>query len=194
MKGVVLIKKGCLLAICGIFVAVILFFNYCSSPKKAKDKEIIARAILHPKNGSSLKGEAVFKKKGESIIILVQIANLKEGEYAVHIHQVGDCSAEDGSSAGGHWNPTQQNHGKWGTFPFHSGDIGNIIIDKDEKGSIKRATDRRWCVDCSDEKKDILNKSIIVHEKADDFISQPSGDAGRRIGCGVISVGAWMKE
>ncbi len=104
-------------------------------------------------------------------------------KVAVHIHENGDC-ADMGKAAGGHWNPTGANHGKWGSASFHSGDIGNVSLDSKGNGSLEMETDL-WSLG-GDAKTNILNKSIIVHGGVDDFTSQPSGNAGTRIACGVI--------
>ncbi|MGK2863490.1 MAG: superoxide dismutase family protein [Chitinophagaceae bacterium] len=102
---------------------------------------------------------------------------------AVHIHEHGDCS-DMGNMAHGHWNPTNAEHGKWGSGSFHSGDIGNVKLDSKGKGTIKLETDL-WTLGGKHDK-NILNKAIIVHGGVDDFKTQPTGDAGTRIGCGVI--------
>ncbi|MGN6401810.1 MAG: superoxide dismutase family protein [Flavisolibacter sp.] len=102
---------------------------------------------------------------------------------AVHIHDMGDCG-EMGKHAGGHWNPTNQNHGKWGSNSFHSGDIGNVSLDANGKGTLQMETDL-WSLG-GDTKTNILDKTIIVHSGMDDFTSQPSGNSGERIGCGII--------
>ncbi len=102
---------------------------------------------------------------------------------AVHIHEKGDC-ADMGKAAGGHWNPTNAQHGKWGSASFHSGDIGNVSLDGKGYGTMEMETDL-WSLG-GDMKTNILGKSIIVHGGVDDFTSQPSGNAGTRIGCGII--------
>lgn len=102
---------------------------------------------------------------------------------AVHIHEHGDCSNK-GDSAHGHWNPTKAQHGKWATGSFHSGDIGNVKLDKNGKGTMELTTDL-WSLGGVNAK-NILRRSIIVHGGTDDYKSQPSGNAGSRIGCGVI--------
>jgi superoxide dismutase, Cu-Zn family len=103
---------------------------------------------------------------------------------AVHIHEHPGCG-DQGKDAHGHWNPTKANHGKWGSDAFHSGDIGNVELDKDGKGSRELETDR-WTIG-GDSTTNILNRSIIVHGGVDDFKTQPTGNAGNRIGCGIIS-------
>ena len=102
---------------------------------------------------------------------------------AVHIHEHGDCG-DNGKMSHGHWNPTNQQHGKWGSASFHVGDIGNVKLDKEGKGMITLETDL-WTLGGSHEK-NILNKAVIVHGGVDDYTTQPTGNAGSRIGCGVI--------
>lgn len=103
---------------------------------------------------------------------------------AVHIHANGDCG-DMGKAAGGHWNPTNVEHGKWGSNSFHSGDLGNIKLDMNGNGDMELESDL-WSLG-GDAKTNILNKAIIVHGGEDDFVSQPSGNAGTRIGCGIIN-------
>ena len=133
-----------------------------------------------------ISGEAVFTHNDEQITLMIEIHDTSPGLHAVHIHEHGDCSAPDGTSAGGHWNPTSTAHGKWGEGEFHLGDIGNIMVAEDGTGSISLTTDL-WEIGTGSDV-DVVGKSIIVHAGADDFISQPSGAAGARIGCGVIEL------
>lgn len=102
---------------------------------------------------------------------------------AVHIHEMGDCG-DMGKMTGGHWNPTNQSHGKWGSASFHSGDIGNITLDETGKGSLE-LTSNLWSIG-GDSTTNILDRAIIVHGGVDDYTSQPSGNSGARIGCGII--------
>ena len=151
-----------------------------------EEKEIRkAIATMGPNNNSDLEGEVVFTQEDGEVSMTALITGLPEGEHAIHIHENGDCS-EDGSAAGGHWNPTDEKHGKWGDAEgYHKGDIGNFTTDSNGNGTITMSTDE-WCIGCGDEEKDILGKSVIVHDGVDDFTSQPSGNAGTRVGCGVI--------
>ena len=87
-----------------------------------------AIAIIGSASGSDLTGTAVFTQSGDTITLTIEIQNVSPGLHAVHIHEKGDCSAPDGTSAGGHWNPTNVAHGKWGEGEFHLGDIGNITV------------------------------------------------------------------
>ncbi len=102
---------------------------------------------------------------------------------AVHLHEHGDCS-DMGKGAHGHWNPTNKQHGKWGSDNFHSGDIGNVTLDAQGKGSLTLETNL-WSIG-GDSTTNILNRAVIVHGGVDDFVTQPTGNAGGRIGCGVI--------
>jgi Cu-Zn family superoxide dismutase len=144
-----------------------------------------AMAEIQAKSKSNVSGTVTFTQTDGIVTMSANISGLTPGNHAIHIHENGDCSAADGSSAGGHWNPTKVSHGKWGVDTFHVGDIGNISADSNGKGSISRETGL-WCIGCDDETKNIVGKSIIIHAGPDDFTSQPSGAAGPRVGCGVI--------
>ncbi len=144
----------------------------------------LASATIEPANESGATGMATFIQEDNQITLYVEIYNASPGLHGIHIHEFGDCSAPDGSSAGGHWNPTGVAHGKWGEGEFHLGDIGNINVGDDGTGSIELTTDL-WEMGTGSDF-DIIGRSIIIHADADDFTSQPSGNAGARIGCGTI--------
>lgn len=157
----------------------------------AEDSEMedVSRELMvqmEPKSNSDLTGNVTFTEENGEVTMTAEFTGLKEGMHAIHLHEKADCSADDGTSAGGHWNPTFEDHGEWGSEKgYHRGDIGNFDVNAEGKGSITFTTDQ-WCIGCEDEKKNILNKAVIVHDGADDFVSQPSGAAGTRVGCGVI--------
>lgn len=157
----------------------LIFFSCTNNEEKT------AIANISAKSDSEVTGQVSFTEKDGNVIMKATLEGLTEGNHAIHIHEIGDCSAPDGKSAGGHWNPTEQNHGKWMQEPFHTGDIGNLVANTAGKGSIERETDL-WCLDCDDDKKNIIGKAIIIHAGPDDFSSQPSGAAGPRVGCGEI--------
>lgn len=102
---------------------------------------------------------------------------------AVHLHEHGMCG-NFGSDAHGHWNPTGAQHGQWGSASFHSGDIGNIALDANGRGKLEIIT-KLWSIGGSDNT-NILDRGVIVHSGVDDYTSQPAGNSGTRIGCGVI--------
>jgi len=121
---------------------------------------------------------------GKVIMTLDLTVPAKAGKtIAVHIHEHGDCG-DTAKLAHGHWNPTNAQHGKWGSASFHSGDIGNVKLNAKGKGSLSLTTDL-WTLGGKPDK-NILGKSIIVHGGMDDYKTQPSGNSGTRIGCGVI--------
>ncbi|HPF11333.1 MAG TPA: superoxide dismutase family protein [Flavobacteriaceae bacterium] len=141
---------------------------------------------LASKSGSTAMGKVSFVEENGQVTFTARLYGLKPGIHAIHIHEKADCTAEDGTSSGGHWNPTFQPHGKWGDAGgYHLGDIGNFEANENGEGSITLTTDQ-WCIGCGDANKDVLGKAIIVHEGADDFTSQPSGNAGARVSCGGI--------
>jgi Cu-Zn family superoxide dismutase len=157
----------------------------CKTNTNSADTKTLTVA-LEPKSSSTVAGEATFTEKDGNVTFTAKISGLTPGIHAIHIHEKSDCSAADGSSAGGHWNPTFKKHGKWGVAEYHKGDIGNFTADAQGNGTITLTTDE-WCIGCEDESKDVLGKGLIVHQGADDFTTQPTGDAGGRVACtGII--------
>lgn len=134
------------------------------------------------KSGTDTQGTVKFVQKGKTVEMDINAYKLTPGIHAIHIHEKGDCSAADASSAGGHWNPTSHQHGRWNNGEFHMGDIGNLSADK-EGAARKIFTTDKWCIGCKDESKNILGKTLIIHAKEDDFHTQPTGNAGGRVGC-----------
>jgi Cu-Zn family superoxide dismutase len=183
------VRKGTLL---GVGAAGLLAFTLALAREKPKIVGIEAKppggpkavATIEPRSGSSVVGKAIFRSEGGTVSLSLELRNLPPGLHAVHLHEKGDCSAPDASSAGGHWNPTQADHGEWGHPPFHLGDIGNIAPQPDGTASLSFSTEEWTLGDGSI--RDIAGKSLVVHEKPDDFKTQPTGGAGGRIGCGVI--------
>jgi len=178
-----------------LFVMVVVFFSACTSGSKQGDEgqtgaeeqqdEITAKAVMEPASGSQVTGEATFTEENGTIVFELNAENLTPGEHAVHLHEKGDCSAEDASSAGGHWNPTMKPHGKRGDgTSFHKGDIANISVGDDGKGTLKLSIDD-WSIGGADST-NVIGKSVIIHADPDDFTSQPAGNAGARVSCGVI--------
>ena len=159
-------------------------FIGCKPQNKSADTKKLNIA-LEAKSNSSVTGTATFIEKNGKVTFEAKVSGLKPGVHAIHIHEKSDCSAADGSSAGGHWNPTFKKHGKWGVGEYHKGDIGNFTADEKGNGSIKITTDE-WCIGCGDQTKDILEKGLIVHDGTDDFTSQPAGNAGARVACTAI--------
>jgi Cu-Zn family superoxide dismutase len=164
-----------------ILIALILG---CKSNSNASDSKKL-NITFESKSNSSVTGTASFIEKNGTVTFEAKLSGLKPGSHAIHIHEKSDCSAADGSSAGGHWNPTFKKHGKWGVGDYHKGDIGNFNADEKGNGTISLSTDE-WCIGCGDATKNILGKGLIVHDGTDDFTSQPAGNAGVRVACSAI--------
>ena len=142
---------------------------------------------MQSKSNSAVNGEITFEEEDGEVKMKAVFSGLDEGPHAIHLHENSDCSSADGKSAGGHWNPMNQPHGKWGDEKgYHKGDIGNFTADAEGNATVEFATEE-WCMGCDDENKNIIGRSVIVHKGQDDFTSQPSGDAGARVACtGII--------
>ncbi|KAF0243415.1 MAG: Cu/Zn superoxide [Planctomycetota bacterium] len=152
----------------------------------ASAKETKAVAKIESRDGSTVKGTATFTAKDGKVTLKVEIEGATAGMHAFHIHEKGDCSGADAKTAGGHWNPTAKAHGKWGEGEFHLGDIGNMNVGADGKGTLEVTTDL-WSVGTGKDN-DVVGKSVIVHEGVDDFKTQPTGNAGKRFGCAAIEL------
>lgn len=159
-----------------------------TTTETTNENEARAQAVLSgTQSDTTVTGTVNFKEDDGKVEMKLEITVPKKANssVAVHIHEHGSCG-DMGKEAHGHWNPTNENHGKWGTAPFHRGDIGNVKLDGEGKGTLELETDL-WTISGSDTTKNILNKAIIVHGGEDDFKTQPTGNAGSRIGCGVIT-------
>ena len=167
----------------GIAALGLLIFSCKSSSTNDSTKKL--EITFESKSGSNVKGNAVFTEKNGEVTLIAKLTGLKPGIHAIHIHEKADCSAVDAASAGGHWNPTFKKHGKWGDAEHHKGDIGNFTADVDGNATVLFSTDE-WCIGCGDATKDILNKGLIVHANPDDYVTQPTGNAGGRVACSAI--------
>ena len=134
--------------------------------------------------GSDISGKADFMDTPEGLKISVDLENVPPGSHGFHIHENGACG-DEGKAAGGHYNPNQMPHGltsKDGVEHVHAGDLGNIMIGEDGSGKLEAVLAG---LTLSGGKYEVAGRSLILHEKEDDF-GQPTGNAGGRIGCGVI--------
>ncbi len=169
-----------------IIVSIIVIVAVIIGCKTANSNDLKKLVLsFEPKSNSTVSGTASFIEKNGKVTFEAKISGLKPGIHAIHIHEKSDCSAADGSSAGGHWNPTFKKHGKWGAGEYHKGDIGNFTADENGNGIITLTTNE-WCIGCGDPTKDILGKGLIVHQGADDFVTQPTGNSGARVACSAI--------
>jgi len=144
-----------------------------------------AVAVLHPTTNTTCHGVVRFTEEGDSVKVVADLEGLTPGQkHAFHIHQLGDCSSQDGMSAGGHYNPENHPHGLPDHGPRHAGDLGNVQADNDGKAHYEITVSG---ITIAGMKNPIIGRGVIVHAKPDDG-SQPVGNAGGRIACGVIGV------
>jgi Cu-Zn family superoxide dismutase len=143
-----------------------------------------AIAVLHPTKMSTISGNIIFTREDNGIHIIAEINGLSPGKHGFHIHEFGDCSADDATSAGGHFNPENVEHGSPDARIRHVGDLGNIEVGADSSGHY----DRVDTVITFSGLHSIIGRSVVVHEGEDDLTSQPTGNAGSRLGCGVIGI------
>jgi len=156
-----------------------------ASAMTAASGQAAAMANLEGRSNTPTSGTATFTKgEGNQVALRLQVTNAKPGTHAAHIHEKGDCSAPDASSAGGHWNPTGEHHGQWGHDGHHLGDLGNVEVGPDGTGTLTLTSDK-WTLGDGGPN-DIVGKAVVVHANVDDFTSQPAGNAGGRVACGVI--------
>jgi superoxide dismutase, Cu-Zn family len=149
----------------------------------APPKEAVA--VLHPTAGQHCQGVVRFTEAGDSVKVVADLEGLSPGQkHAFHIHQCGDCSSPDGMSAGGHYNPEGHQHGLPEAESRHAGDLGNLQADDQGKVHYEITVSN---ISVMGAKNPIVGRGVIVHAKVDDG-SQPVGNAGGRIACGVIGI------
>jgi Cu-Zn family superoxide dismutase len=143
-----------------------------------------ATATLAPTAGNIAAGTGSFTQKGDKVTVTAKASGLAPGGHGFHIHEKGDCSAPDGMSAGGHFNPTGKPHGSPATPDHHAGDMPMLQADASGNAILTADLD---VIRIGGGAPDIVGKSIIVHKDADDFKTQPTGNSGARVACGVIT-------
>lgn len=142
-----------------------------------------AKVDLAPASKSKVKGTATFVEVDGGVEITANLEGLKPGEHGWHVHANGDCSAPDASSAGDHFNPDNHKHGAPDGDERHAGDFGNLMAGKDGKAT-KTITMKGASL--AEGASSLVGKALIIHDKKDDLKTQPSGNAGPRVACGVI--------
>lgn len=143
-----------------------------------------AVAILHPTQGNEVRGRVTFTQADSGIAIVADIEGLAPGQHGFHVHRFGDCTAPDGTSAGGHFNPDGMPHGAPTDAERHVGDLGNVTADDSGMAHYERTDD----VIALSGDHSIIGRGLIVHAGEDDLVSQPTGNAGPRVACGVIGI------
>ena len=166
------------------FVFLFALIVSVSAPFAFADDATKAIAVLGSTANSKVTGTVTFTKSGDEVKVVADINGLTPGKHGFHIHEFGDCSAPDATSAGSHFNPAKHNHGAPDASDRHAGDLGNIEADASGKAHLE-STDKVMKLSGNDS---IVGHAVIVHEKADDLKTQPTGDAGARLACGVIGV------
>ena len=145
---------------------------------------ISAVCILYPTEGNETSGIVKFTQTSEGIKIVADVNGLTPGKHGFHIHEFGDCSGLDGKSAGGHFNPDNKKHGAPADVERHVGDLGNLVAGDDGKSHYEWIDNRISFTGSNS----IIGRAIIVHAGEDDLTSQPTGNAGARLACGVIGL------
>lgn len=166
------------------FKILILAFLFIQPIFGQKGKVTEAICEISPTQGNNAKGTVSFRQTKKGVKVVVNLTGLTPGKHGFHIHEFGDCSAPDGSSAGGHFNPDHHDHGAPMDAIRHAGDLGNVTADAMGNAHME-FTDKMMMLNGE---KSIINKGVIVHKNGDDLKSQPTGDAGPRAGCGTIVV------
>ena len=146
-----------------------------------------ATAALQPTKGSKAFGEATFEQAGDKVRVIVFAQGLKPGaDHGFHIHEAGDCSSGDGMSAKGHFNPHGKPHGDPKSAERHAGDLPSLKAGKDGRAKIDVTVD---AISIGQGAGNIVGRGLIIHADPDDYTTQPTGNAGARIACGVIKAG-----
>ncbi len=147
----------------------------------------MAKATLHDASGKEV-GHARFNETSKGLQVTVDVHGLPVGTHAAHIHEVGKCEAPDFKSAGGHFNPEGKHHGHKNPQGWHAGDLPNLTVGTNGKGHATWVLEDLSVLrhDASDILTHAGGTSIVIHANADDEMSDPAGNAGNRIACGVI--------
>jgi superoxide dismutase, Cu-Zn family len=143
----------------------------------------VAVATLEPTKDNSVGGTVTFTQKGNKVVVAAKITGLAPGQHGFHIHEKGDCSSGDGMSAGGHFNPFGKPHGNPAAGDHHAGDMP--ALNADASGNASLTADLSG-VTIGSGAGGIVGKAVIVHKDPDDFTTQPTGNSGARVACGVI--------
>jgi Cu-Zn family superoxide dismutase len=180
-------------------VPVVLFNAGCASmigneqPEHVSDWSRVKQAVtvIHPTEGNDCRGVVHFTQVEGGVHVLAQVHGLNPGpQHGIHIHEFGDCTAPDGTSAGGHYNPENHDHGLPATRARHAGDLGNLTADENGEARYEITVQN---VSIAGLQNPIIGRGVIVHAQEDDG-GQPTGNAGARIGCGVIGVKGSAQE
>lgn len=143
-----------------------------------------AVAVLSPAPGQNVRGLVTFEKTDKGVKIMADVSGLTPGKHGFHIHEFGDCSSPDFTSAGPHFMVAGETHGAPADSASHKGDMGNLAADAKGVAHLEW-TDTHISLSGPNS---IIGRAVVVHEKEDDLKSQPAGNAGARIACGTIGI------
>jgi len=155
------------------------------TPQEKPPTPLKAIAVLHPTAGNKVSGTVRFTEVADGVQIQAEITSLSPGNHGFHVHEFGDCSAADLTSAGAHFNPTNKPHAGPDTVDRHVGDMGNVEADASGAAKLEYVDHE---ISLTNDQRSVIGRSVVVHAKADDLKSQPAGDSGARIACGVIGI------
>jgi Cu-Zn family superoxide dismutase len=156
----------------------------CVASSASAQEVTHAIAIMLPTEGNTARGIVRFEATEGGVRVQAEITGLAEGNHGFHVHQYGDCSAPDGTSTGGHFNPTGHDHAGPSAETQHVGDMGNITAKADGTATYDAVLPFLKLTG----EHGIVGRGVIVHAGEDDLASQPTGDAGARQGCGGIAI------
>jgi Cu-Zn family superoxide dismutase len=142
-----------------------------------------ATAALDATKGNNVTGTVNFVQKGDKVAVSARVSGLTPGGHGFHIHEKGDCSSGDGMSAGGHFNPLTKPHAHPSTADRHAGDMPMLVADASGNATLSADLD---VMTIGSGATDIVGKAVVVHNDPDDFKTQPTGNSGARVACGVI--------
>jgi Cu-Zn family superoxide dismutase len=166
------------------FAAAAVLLSACQT---TPPEPLRATAQLQPTKGNKTLGEATFEQVGNKVHVVIFVQGLKPGqEHGLHIHEAGDCSSGDGMSAKGHFNPFGKPHGAHGTTERHAGDLPSLKANKAGRAKIDVELDT---ITLTPGPGNIIGRGLIVHADPDDYKTQPTGNSGARLACGVIQAG-----
>ena len=184
MKKTMLIISIFLMLFCLTFTSYAQMSQAMDMKSVPAGLQLKAVCVLYATQGNSVSGTITFLSTDSGVKVVVDVQGLSKGKHGFHIHEFGDCNSPDGSSAGGHFNPAGMAHGGPMDMKRHMGDMGNLEADESGKAHLEYI-DRM--ISLTGEHS-IVGRSVILHKSEDDLQTQPTGNSGARIACGVIGI------
>jgi Cu-Zn family superoxide dismutase len=148
------------------------------------EEALVAVAVLQPRADTQVAGKVTFTQTADGVMVVADVSGVAPGLHGIHLHEKGDCSAEDFTSTGGHFNPTGDPHGGPDDAIRHAGDFGNVSVGADGSGHLELLTDMLTVEPGAETT--VIGRAVILHEGEDDLESQPTGAAGGRLACGTV--------